>query len=177
MEPGVQTRAAGRNDAPSLAQLHVDTWRAAYRGLVPDELLNNMSVAARERRWTAILAEGGTAWVAQAATAIIGFAAYGRSRDADAAPFVGEVIALYVHPDAWGSGVGRSLNDAALSSLAADGCREATLWVLRDNSRARRFYERQGWLTDGAEQTDDREGVRLVEVRYRVKLSPHGAKP
>ena len=48
---------------------------------------------------------------------------------------------------------------------------EATLWVLEENPRARRFYERAGWRTDGERKADERWGVRAPEVRYRKRFS------
>jgi GNAT superfamily N-acetyltransferase len=48
-------------------------------------------------------------------------------------------------PGEWGSGVAATLHDAAVEGLRALGCTEARLWVLEENARARRFYERRGW--------------------------------
>lgn len=64
----------------------------------------------------------------------------------------GWVDGLYVVPEAWGSGVAGRLHDEALRLLAADGATSARLWVLEDNARARRFYERRGWRRDGSER-------------------------
>jgi RimJ/RimL family protein N-acetyltransferase len=54
--------------------------------------------------------------------------------------------------------------------LREAGYRAAILWVLEDNPRARRFYEREGWELDGAAKEDDFLGVRVAEVRYRLTL-------
>jgi hypothetical protein len=59
---------------------------------------------------------------------------------------------------------------ATLANLAAAGYRDATLWVLQDNARARRFYSQAGWTADGATKTDDLDGFSLLEVRYRRPL-------
>ena len=59
---------------------------------------------------------------------------------------------LYVVPDAWGSGIAERLHDDALAALARAGAARARLWVLEDNERARRFYERRGWRRDGSER-------------------------
>ncbi|HEY4411425.1 MAG TPA: GNAT family N-acetyltransferase, partial [Gaiellaceae bacterium] len=59
---------------------------------------------------------------------------------------------------------------AALEQLRSDGCAEAFLWVLEDNPRARRFYEREGWELDGERKEDDFLGVRVAEVRYTIRL-------
>ena len=59
---------------------------------------------------------------------------------------------LYVVPEAWGNGVAARLHDEALRGLASAGRTSARLWVLEDNSRARRFYERRGWRLDGSDR-------------------------
>jgi GNAT superfamily N-acetyltransferase len=59
---------------------------------------------------------------------------------------------LYVHPDAWGSGVGGRLHDEGLAALRKMGSTVASLWVLTENVRARAFYERRGWRLNGEER-------------------------
>jgi ribosomal protein S18 acetylase RimI-like enzyme len=76
-------------------------------------------------------------------------------------------MALYVRPALIGSGVGRVLLHAVHQHAAAHGFRTMRLWVLRDNQRARRFYERAGYIWDGTVQDDDYDGVPVAEVRYR----------
>ena len=81
-----------------------------------------------------------------------------------------ELYALYVHPDWWSTGTGRALMDRSLARVCAAGYMSITLWVLRDNARARRFYGRAGFAADGARHVlDDLGGV--TEIRYRRTLS------
>ena len=80
-----------------------------------------------------------------------------------------ELYALYVHPAWWSTGTGRALMDRVLAGTAAAGYASITLWVPRDNARARRFYDRPGFAPDGASNVLDRlDGV--IEVRYRRPL-------
>ena len=83
---------------------------------------------------------------------------------------VGEIYAIYLHPRAWGTGLGRSLMTAALATLAVAGYTQATLWVLESNARARQFYTKGGWAQDGAVMQDDSRGFPISEVRYRRPL-------
>ncbi len=83
----------------------------------------------------------------------------------------GELYGIYVDPEAWGTGAGPALIRAAAEELRAHGHAAAVLWVLADNPRARRFYEREGWSTDGARRTGEHLGVRTDEIRYRISLS------
>jgi GNAT superfamily N-acetyltransferase len=100
---------------------------------------------------------------------IYGFATTGRSHDSDL-PDLGEVWAIYVDPQYWGTGVGRLLMDASRDQLRRDGAREALLWVLAGNERARRFYEIGGWRPDGARRMEIFGDSALEEVRYRCAL-------
>jgi GNAT superfamily N-acetyltransferase len=101
---------------------------------------------------------------------VVGFVDVVPSRDDDAAPDTAEVTSIYVLPKAWGTGAGRALMAAVVDSTRSEGFRAATLWVLRDNERARRFYEHAGWSVDGAVKDDVVAGVTVTEVRYRRDL-------
>ena len=92
-----------------------------------------------------------------------------RLTEAGLAGQVGEVYALYVTPDWWSSGTGRTLMSCAVAALT-DACYErAVLWVLEANARARRFYERAGWVPDGASNVLGVLGG-VVEIRYTRPL-------
>lgn len=170
----VTVRAAERGDAESIAVVHVRAWQDAYRGLMPQDYLDNQSVERRREGWERILAE--TDWprtgafVAENSDGIIGFAHACPSRDDDASEAVGEVSGVYVLATAWGTGAGRALMTAAVSTLRDARFREATLWVLDTNTRARRFYEAAGWAVDGAELLEESRGFPVREVRYRRPL-------
>lgn len=80
----------------------------------------------------------------------------------------GQLVGLHVLPSEWGKGIGSGLHDAALTVLSEAGYRDAGLWVIAANDRARRMYETRGWVRcPGAEQHID--GV--IEVRYRRELA------
>lgn len=158
-------------DAGDIAETHVRAWQTGYRDMLPDEFLAGLSVDDRYRQWSGWLNDGTAdlsgAVVAEVDGAVRGFVLFGSWRDEDADPDVGELRALNVHPDAWGVGAGRALLRAADDGLAALGYREAVLWVVTGNARARRFYEIDGWTPDGASKVDEREAVPIPEVRYR----------
>ena len=123
--------------------------------------------SARWRRQIETPPRGWTIYVAELDGHLRGFVAVGPSRDGGK---VGELYAIYVDPDTWSTGVGRALIEQAEVRLA-ERYDDATLWVLDDNPRARRFYERAGWQTDGARKTEQRLGVATIEVRYAKQLS------
>src|SRR5690606_14506077 len=140
-------RSATVADAHGLAVVHVRSWQAAYRGLMPQRVLDALSIAEREANWARIIAEtprGSRTLVAEDTGAIVGWASFGDARDEDAVG-TGELWGIYVHPDAWSIGVGHLLMEAVEEALRADRHEIAYLWVLEGNSRAAAFYERHGW--------------------------------
>jgi ribosomal protein S18 acetylase RimI-like enzyme len=163
----VEVRRASVSDAADIAAIHVRTWQVAYAHIFGSERLAGMDVAARTGQWRRWLERGDDVFVADDEGLIDGFAWIGRSRDSDGE---GELYAIYALPEAWGSGAGPALMRAGVDGLREAGYGEAILWVLDDNPRARRFYEREGWQLDGGRKEDDFLGLRVAEVRYRIRL-------
>ena len=155
--------------AGDIAKVYVDTWRAAYAGLLPDKVLLGMSYERQAGDWSWVIRNRAESQPIIVATEIghgvVGFVSYGRSRAADrpavgpcaerqGGPRVGEVFTLYVLPEFQDRGIGRQLLLAAFTSLRDRGFERALLWVLRANN-ARFFYERLG-------------GLRISERRERL---------
>ncbi|HYY80155.1 MAG TPA: GNAT family N-acetyltransferase [Actinomycetes bacterium] len=163
-------RRASVEDAAAIGAVHVRAWQAAYRGQMPDGYLDGLRASDRADGWARSLArerDDARVLVAERDGAVVGFAVVGPAQDPAG---LGELYAINVDPDRWGGGAGRALLEAAQASLAALGHAEAVLWVLPGNRRARRFYERAGWSADGAERTQEVQGVVVDEVRYRRRL-------
>jgi GNAT superfamily N-acetyltransferase len=168
----VAIRPADLQDVEAITLVHVESWRAAYRGLLPQHLLDGLSVPRRADGWREILrsGEGHTLVAVESETGRVGgFLNVGSSRDEDAGLSVGELRALYLLQEWWNAGTGGQLHEAGLGLLQREFA-EATLWVLDGNERARAFYARRGWRDDGTSKTDDRGDVVLTEVRYRRRL-------
>lgn len=177
----VRVRRMTEADTDAVAALRVAGWRTAYRGLVPQAYLDAMDPAVDAARHRAILASGtdpAVNLVAEAADGAadgaVGWACSGPCRDADLPAATDELYALYVRPDLIGTGVGRALYAAALRGARERGAVRQALWVLRDNARARRFYERAGLAPDGAERTEPVGGAPVTEVRYVCAVRPKG---
>jgi GNAT superfamily N-acetyltransferase len=160
-------------DARRIAELHVRAWRAAYRGLLPDALLDTQSVDRREEQWRGWNSGHPLRriWLVEGDGALCGFAATGPSRDAGAPASTGEVYAIYLDPGVIGTGVGRALFAHAGDALRTQRFTRAMLWVLDTNARARRFYEAAGWRPDGGHKKEHLRGVEVTEVRYACVLS------
>jgi len=170
----IKIRRAGLDDALSIAKVHVAAWRAAYEGLFDGAAIARRSVEIREDQWRRGLAwpeeRGLLVWVAEDEGQIVGFISAGPGEDATAPSAVGEVYTLYLEPSRIGQGVGRALMLESLDELKRRGFTEAILWVLADNTRARRFYEAAGLSWDGTERIKDRNGWKHRDVRYRRSL-------
>jgi GNAT superfamily N-acetyltransferase len=162
----VTVRRARPADARAIAEVHVRTWQAAYRHAFPAEVLDNLSVDARETPWRERVEEGYAVWVAETKDRIVGFSAAGPSRTEEE---TGELYAIYILPEAWGSGAASELMVAAKDWFGQEGYAKAMLWVLADNPRARRFYEREGWWAEGT-RIDTVHGTDVEEALYRLAL-------
>jgi ribosomal protein S18 acetylase RimI-like enzyme len=159
-------------DAPNVAQVHVQAWQAAYRGVVPDAYLDSVSIEKREVVWRESIKRGiPELWVADIHLGIVGWVAFGPSRDSDAEAGAGELEAIYVAPEHWATGIGRALWLVARRRLMELGFSSATLWVLADNARAIRFYRAAGFQPNLASQKEiSLGGKSLREVRYEMSF-------
>ena len=167
----IEIRDGRVDDADDVASIHVRSWRAAYRGLIDQEVLDGLSIPDRAVSWRGFIATplptGLGILVAVRDGTILGWASFGSGRDDDGAAD-GEVYGIYADPDAWSTGVGRALLEAVEQRIADAGHTRAYLWVLDGNDRADAFYARQGWELDGATKVDERPNLTLKEHR-RVK--------
>jgi ribosomal protein S18 acetylase RimI-like enzyme len=168
-------RAARPADVPELARLHLASYRAAYRGLLPGAFLAGLTLADRERRWHASLANlERQTFIANILNGphppLAGLAEIGKCRDPDSETGTGELIALHIAEAYWRQGIGERLHERAAAVLAERGFAAATLWVLTGNERARAFYAAMGWSADGHARDFTMDGVTIPEVRYVIRL-------
>ena len=169
----VGVSAASPEDCRAVAQIHVDAWRVAYAGIVPSDYLAALSVDQRETMWRTAVERGTpSVLVAKTDQEVVGWIAYGRCRDDGTGPEVGEVWAIYVAPAAWSTGVGRALWEVARRNLQVQGYLSVTLWVIRDNARALRFYERSGFVIEANSAKEFAlGGAQITEVRLVARIA------
>lgn len=150
------------------------TWRAAYVDIVPQPYLDGLSVDKREAALREALTRGAPEmWIAANDAQVIGWIAFGPSRDAGAPPAVGEIEAIYVLPEYWSTGAGRELWRAGVARLTERGFTSFTLWVLEDNVRAMHFYSAAGMQPNPAtRKLLSFAGKQLPEVRYESQPMP-----
>jgi ribosomal protein S18 acetylase RimI-like enzyme len=144
--------------------------------VAPDASFRGFSYRWREERFRASLLRGsGETYVAGAEHEILGFVTLGAARDPDLdAASTGEIWGIYVSPDCWGKGIGRTLVAEAERILRSGDFERAVLWVLEANRAARRFYDAVGFVPDGT-SGEIRWGTPFEALRYAKNLSLPGA--
>lgn len=176
--PGAQTgerqhliRKAVLDDALAIARAHVNSWRSAYRGLLPDDRLARLDCHHMAERFRETIATGSEdIYVVEETGTVAGFLALGPCRDCDMdQESAREIYALYLSPEYWRRGIGRSTCERAEEILKSQGYSKALLWVFEDNRRARRFYEAMGFTADGSKKVLDM-GTYVNAVRYQKPI-------
>jgi len=164
----LEIREARLRDAAAIAKVHVDTWRSAYRGLLPQAVFDRLDYGRREAQWRETLASGRdescSTWVAVASGEIVAFASAGPA----SAPLEderGEVYAIYVRAEHQRHGIGVKLFRAVLSDLRGFALEPVVLWVIRGNP-ACSFYESLGGRQDG-EREQTMAGTQVPIIAYR----------
>lgn len=142
-------------DAETIARLKIACWREAYPGILPQPILDGLDLSRATAEWRAALEEG-IAWIAAEAGMPVGF---GHMRGA-------EVTTLYVRAADHGRGVGREILQHLFDEIGCLGHRTAHLWVLEENPKARRFYERMGGRLAARRPVGFRGYPHITEVRY-----------
>ena len=175
----VSIRTAVPADAAALARLQVDSYRRAYRGLLPDAFLQRFTVEEQQADWRAMLppVAGEAVLLATAETnEVLGYVVARLPRPM-APGGEGEVASLHVRSDSQGGGVGQALFNAACAWLASEGCRSMIVWVL-DGNPADGFYEHLGGTPAGRRAIGLGEGeVRAEEIAFRWALGPPNPDP
>lgn len=170
----MNVRFATEADACAIAAVHVDAWRQAYAGVLPQATLDGLSVEARTRMWSqAIAGTRGRVLVADEGGDILGFAAFGPCRDAGAPPTEHELWAIYVAPGRWRGGAGRALWAGARQAMMNAAAADISVWVLVENQPARNFYESVGLrLAPGfGQRAITVGGTPVNEVRYVMHVA------
>ena len=164
-------RTARPADAGRLGTLEVRSWQYAYRDIFPAGELEKMSPRRRMIRWARRLDGANPAeisLVAEGDDGVVGYLQCGPSRGGRAS--AGEIYSVYVDPLHWGCGVGTGLMEVAFDWMAPR-FESTLLWVVRENERARSFYESRGFVEDhGSVKTFTFFNYAVLCVRYSTPL-------
>ncbi|GGT20616.1 N-acetyltransferase [Streptomyces chromofuscus] len=171
---GPHVRELTLADCERVAEIRVGGWRTAYRGLMPQSYLDALSVAEDAARRRARFGQGDGSvvnLVAELDGEVVGWACHGPYRHDEGLTSDAELYAIYVAPGRYGEGIGQALLEESVRRCRAAGRPRMLLWVLRDNTSARRFYERAGFTADGTQEPFEVDGVAVPEVRYARDLT------
>jgi ribosomal protein S18 acetylase RimI-like enzyme len=163
-------RRATVDDAEAIERIRVETWRATYRGLLPDGLIDQLQPNVQRRRERLrSTSPSELNFVAEDGADVLGYAFAGPERSHDP-EYHGEVYAIYVLPVAQGKGHGRALIRECARELAASGVTSMLIWVLRENQIGRGFYERIGGTPVREKPLEEFPGAEEhIEIGYGWK--------
>jgi GNAT superfamily N-acetyltransferase len=178
-------RAARTSDTRELARIQVESWRHELAGLVPDEVLDQLTsdaaVAEWEARWHEAITNPPTSrhrvFVAVTPSGPMGFASAGPATDSDKWPATdGQLLELRVLPTETDAGHASRLLHAVADTLAEDGFRTLSAWALEADQPYRDFLAAAGLEPDGARGELDM-GKPLVVMRYVSLIGDYGGQP
>jgi ribosomal protein S18 acetylase RimI-like enzyme len=139
----IDIRPAEVTDAASIASVHDDAWRLAYRGLIPGRDLERMVTRRGPSWWENAIRRGSRIAIVTVEGSVAGYGSYGRNRAA-AIGVGGEIYELYVQPEYQGLGFGKRLFAACRRSLGERRLPGLAVWALADNEPACEFYRSLG---------------------------------
>lgn len=159
-------RAGRAEDSPALGRIYAGAWKAAYRGIVPDDFLDSLTAEKAAPPPAAVRPDNCLVYEADgAAVALVNFGSGRDGGDEDKA----EIRSIYILPDYWRGGIGSGLFRAAEDALRQAGYSKLFLWVLADNARARAFYARMG-MHESVSRSIEIAGKPLTELRYEKSI-------
>jgi GNAT superfamily N-acetyltransferase len=174
------------SDAPGLARIQVVSWRDAFDGLVPAQVLQELSSDAQVSQftgsWRDAIASPPTsrhkvlvAYAAGAPGEPVGFASAGPATDEDRWPGTdGQLYEFHLLPEHAGTGHGGRLLHAVADTLSQDGFHAAYTWVLAADSAQLDFLKAAGWAPDGSSANLDMGAAKVPVVRLHTSLAPAG---
>ncbi|MDY2630620.1 MAG: GNAT family N-acetyltransferase [Clostridium sp.] len=157
-------------DSEILGEIHSKSWKAAYKNIIPDKILDNITSQKRASYFKRALTEG---WEEDAIIYkndyAIGLICIGKCRDRDLDNSFGEIWGIYLLPEFWNLGIGSILINWGINELKSRGYSKVTLWVLENNLNAIKFYKKHGFIHDGTVK-EIYIGKTLNEYRYLKEI-------
>ena len=150
------------DDFNAIGEIYAQSWKTACRGIVPQDFLDELAGS----RWAKVLSGSKyDSYVIREDRKYIGTSSIGAAREEKMAGW-GEIISIYLLPEYFGKGYAEPLFKRAVNALCEKGCTNIYLWVLNENIRAQRFYEKHGFHNSGEAALIDIAGAELTEIRY-----------
>lgn len=167
--PTSKIRTATLHDAEAIALIHLRSWQEMYKEFIPESVLMNLSLKERTQQWIDFIKQGVTVLVLELDNQMVGFVSVCLFRDASSDSAIGEISAIYIHPEYWRKGFGTRLCWAAISELEKQGYKKVVLWVLEGNAQARKFYEALGFEATSSTKLEEfyESGALLTDILYQ----------
>ncbi|MNI52114.1 Mycothiol acetyltransferase [compost metagenome] len=166
----IQIRLAGLEDAKDLGLVQSESYRNAYKDIMPDEFLREYTPISRESYFNNALSKG-TEHIAimLVDNKTVGFLILKACSDNDLDDSYGEISAIYLLQHFRGKGFGIQLFNWGIEKLINLGFSSAALWVLKENKNAIGLYGQQEFVPDGTERVIFR-GRELSQIRYQKRI-------
>jgi ribosomal protein S18 acetylase RimI-like enzyme len=162
----LEIRQATIDDISALARVHVQSWHETYTGLMPQSVLDGITVEAREAQWIRTLSnERMRVFVAELDGAVVGFTSFCTRASEDHA----ELFTIYVLKAHHGQAIGKELWETVLVFLAVQNIKKLVLWVL-ENNPTRGFYEHFGGIAS-ERKLETIQDAQIIEVMYSFDLN------
>lgn len=140
-------RNVKKEDLPSVVDIKITGWQAAYKGIIDDDYLNNLTneretnIAKMEKNYM----KNGFI-VAEINGEVVGFCRYifDNSFSKEINDIDCELGAIYVRPDLKYSGIGTKMFNYVLNEFKSNKKTKMVLWCLKDNEPSKKFYSKMG---------------------------------
>lgn len=154
-----------QNNRYGIGKVYCESWKAAYQNLLPQSYLGGLTP---ENCMPDTVSTDDIILEEQGDICGICHIQPARSRDSEV---WGEIVSIYLLPEKWGCGCGSRLLQLALCKLQERGFDNVCLWILQDNGRARKFYEKHGFAISGKERQIEVAGCSVCEIEYTYQGS------
>ena len=154
-----------KDDFNAIGEIYAQSWKTAYRGIVSQDYLDGLTGS----NWAKVLSDRkNEAYVILEDKKYIGASSIGAARDEKMADW-GEIMSIYLLPEYFGKGYSEPLFKCAINALREKGYTKIYLWVLKENTRAQRFYEKHGFYKNGDIDSIEIAGIQLTDIRYTLR--------
>lgn len=166
----ITVRKAGLADAKDLTNILIESWQAAFVGIMSDEMIKNCTVPENcEKMMEDILcSERGTFYLGLLDEKPCGELFWCANEGENSA----EILALHSIKESWGTGLGKALVEQAITDIKESGMKSLYLWAFKENKRACKFYEKCGFTHSGEERVSDFDGAIEVKYTYQMGVYP-----
>lgn len=151
------------DDLLEISNIYEQSWKFAYKNIIPQDYLDSIPSG----RWAGNINRAGmnNNLIVIENEKIIGTSCFGKSRWEKYSEY-GEIVSIYFLPEYMGKGYGKFLIKRVIDELKNMGFKNILLWVLADNHRARKFYEKCEFIQTGEFKDDNIGGKELREIMY-----------